>query len=137
MPIEIVHYDEWKNRMNDIYLDVFQAERPVNMERCNFAIISKKENTPVGFVTCIEMDSETIYWQFGGALKIVKRTINVMKYYKEMISWCKSRYKRITTRIENDNIQMIKLAISCGFKILGTWNFNNKIYLELCCEFGG
>lgn len=135
MQITRVSLDEWRDRFaNNSYTQSFGQNRDISLERIDFALIAVNEN-PVGFVTCIEMDAETIYWQFGGAFDEIKRSLMVLTYYVSFINYCKERYKRITTRVENTNISMIRMALACGFLIQGTWNNRNKIYLELCLEF--
>lgn len=130
---------EWKNSyMKNMYDSAFGEIRKVEIEKCDFVLIAKNsEFKPVGFVTCHEMDSETLYWQFGGASKEIKNTFHVLNHYINFIKWSISRYKRITTRIENTNTAMLKIAIKCGFIIYGIWNFKNTVYLELCYEQGG
>ncbi len=139
MIIERISLKEWKEKyMQDMYLASFSGERSKEIEVCDFVLIAKDiDQNAVGFITCHDMDSETVYWQLGGALPNVKNTVRVMSHYIHFITWCLGKYKRITTRIENTNLPMLKMALKCGFLIQGTWNFKNKIYLELCYEQGG
>ena len=138
MIVEKMSSKDWIDCMDSMYASVFDDVRPLSLERCDFVLIAKdNELDPVGFITCHEMDSETIYWQFGGALKKVKNSIHVMSHYVHFITWCTGKYKRITTRIENDNLPMLKMALKCGFLIQGVWNMKNKIYVEQCFEAGG
>lgn len=124
--------------MKPAYINVFGCHRDPEIEKIDFALICLNEKQDyLGFITCKEMDAESVYWQFGGAFEETKNTIRVLPAYRMFIEWCSGKYKRITTRIENTNLAMIKLALKCGFLINGTWNFKNKIYLELCLEFGG
>ncbi len=134
--VEMVMPLEWKDKyMDKMYLLSFNGERPKALERCDFALVYKKDDNPVGFVTCHEMDSETLYWQYGGAINEVKKTHTVIDNYISFIMWSRERYKRVATRVENTNIPMLKIALKCGFLIVGTYNFNNKIFLELTQEF--
>lgn len=139
MIIEKISSEEWKNTyMKSMYEEVFGAERPVGLEKCDYVLIAKdSELDPVGFITCHEMDSETVYWQFGGAAKKVKNTNHVLNHYIHFLAWSLAKYKRVTTRIENTNSSMLRMAIRCGFLVYGIWNFKNKIYLELCFEGRG
>lgn len=125
---------EWKDKyMKNMYLLSFYGERPKALERCDFVLLSKNPE-PVAFITCHEMDSETLYWQYGGAIDEIKKSHHVIDNYISFIQWSLERYKRINTRIENTNLAMLKIALKCGFLIVGTFNFNNKIYLELSLE---
>lgn len=130
--------DEWLNgqEMSVCYHEAFSDKRLESIERCDYALAVLRDEKLCAFVTCIEMDGETLYWQFGGAFDEIKKTISVIESYQAAID--KSRdlgFKRITTRIENTNIAMLKLAMKCGFLIVGTWNFKNTVYLELLNEF--
>lgn len=127
---------EWKDGiMKDMYENVFGEYRQENLEKCDFVLICRDDDLEaVGFITCHEMDGETLYWQHGGAAKKIKNSIHVSSHYVHFIKWSIERYKRITTRIENTNTAMLRLALKCGFLIYGIWNFKNKIYLELCYE---
>ena len=51
------------------------------------------------------------------------------------VEWCKPRYKRITTLIENKNTVMLKMAMKVGFRVIGVRNFQGSILLEHLLEF--
>ncbi len=117
-------------------LSSFGVSRSRHLDRIDFALIAMKDEKPAGYVTCLEMDADTIYWQIGGAFADAKKTGVVVPCYLAMIDWCLDRYHRITTRIENTNQAMLRLAMKVGFLIVGTWNFKGTIYLELLLEKG-
>lgn len=128
---------EWKEYLLDFAFPLaFGVRRPAEMERIDYAIIAIDHKSVFsGFITCKVMDGETLYWQFGGPSPACDTPSKIIEVYLAAISWTRSRYKRILTRIENTNIPMLKLAIRVGFIIIGTVNMNNKIYLELLNEF--
>lgn len=95
------------------------------------------DNDLGGYFTCLEMDAETLYIQYGGAMPHFMKTRHVMFGYSKMINWVVERYKYCWTRIEAENEPMLKMAYKMGFKINGNWFHNNKIYLELINNFGG
>ena len=133
MRIERVSPLDWnKYGMQKAYESSFGQSRDAGLERFAFALVAvDDDNDPVGFITCHELDSETVYWQIGGAFDKVKNTYSVITYYLGFITYCRGRFKRIRTRIENTNLRMLKLALKCGFLIVGTLTFNNTTYLEL------
>lgn len=136
--VKLFSRDEWLEKMDKCYLSSFGGLRPKYLEKCDFALVVERDAHPCGFVTCKEMDSETVYWQWGGAFEAIKKTTSVIESYLELIFRIKEMgFKRITTRIENTNIAMLKLAMRCGFLIVGTWCFRNEILLELVNELGG
>lgn len=128
--------DEWHEHLcRDAFNVSFGNVRHPNIERIDFALIATDSfNTISGFVTCKEMDAETLYWQYGGAMPNHSGTINVWNGYRCFIDWAKEKYKRVNTRIENRNYSMLRMAMKAGFCIVGTFNFNGKIYLDLAME---
>lgn len=116
----------------------FGTNRPGDIERIDFALLMVDENDSASaYITCKEMDSETLYWQYGGAMPKYKETIYAYQGYALFIGWAFDHYKRVFTRIENTNLAMLKLALKLGFVVTGTNTFKGKIYLELLNEFGG
>lgn len=137
MQLERIEPKEWKEYFVGLcYPASFGQFREPDMETISFALLVSKENRPISFCTCIEMDRETLYWQFGGAFAEIQKSHEVMQTYMMFVNYTKEHYKRATTRIENTNIPMLKMAMKCGFLIVGTWNVHGKIYLELVNEFG-
>lgn len=134
--VERIDSDKWLTDSETAHKLAFGAYRSRELDRIDFALITMKDSRPAGYVTCLEMDSETVYWQIGGAFPDAKNTGVVVPCYLAMIDWCLDRYQRITTRIENTNTAMLRLAMKVGFLIVGTWNFKGSIYLELLLEKG-
>lgn len=133
---KIPHY-EWTRYMSEnAHLIVFDEKRPKDMERIDFALLCTDESdTPLTYVTCRELDSETLYWQFGGSFPGTKGTTKSYHSYIHTTEACWDLgYKRITTLIENTNCVMIKFAMKIGYKIIGIRNFKNHIMLEHLLE---
>jgi len=122
---------EWRLVSEDAHLATFNELRPCDMNRIDFALVVWDKN-PLGYMTCREFDSETIYISYGGAFE---KSFKVLEGYKAMLNSLKETYKRATTLVENNNIPMLKMAMSQGFLITGIKNFKNQIYLELSQEF--
>lgn len=118
------------------YFLAFGEKREAALERIDFALLMTDEKDEVAaFITCKEMDSETLYWQYGGAMPQYKGTIYSVRGYELFMKWAQERYKRISTRIENWNLPMLRMALKLGFVVTGTTTFKNRIYLELFNEF--
>lgn len=133
--VEKLFPDEWKMVAENAHVSVFNEKRSADLDRITYALIGKKSTELTGYVTVRETDSETVYWQFGGAFPDTKGTIKVMQTYLAFINWTKDKYKRITTLVENVNVPYLRLAMSCGFLITGIKNFKNSIFVELTLEF--
>lgn len=121
---------------NAAHVVTFGEDRPKDLNTFHFILGSIDTNNQIaGYSTCIEMDKETLYLQHGGILPNYAKSIHVINAYGKCILWCREHYKRVTTKIENKNIRMLKLAMHMGFLVVGTSTFKNKIYLDLLLEF--
>lgn len=129
---------EWEDFSESAHKICFNEIKPKEWDRIDYAllVINEKEE-PCGYMTCKEIDSKSIFWQYGGGFKPVLETIYSMKAYQALMYWHKERYDRIGTYIENTNSKMLKMAAKIGFKITGIRNYNNQILLEHLLEFGG
>ncbi len=128
---------DWKEYSESAHMMAFKENRSSDMDRIDYAllVINSDNDTPLGYVTVRELDAESVYWQYGGATPASIRSITSYRTYEEMIKWTSTRYKRITTLIENDNIPMLKFAMSVGYRIIGCRTFKNSILLEHLIEF--
>lgn len=136
--IKLLESRDWVKLNEQAHFCAFGEKRDRDMDRIDFALLAIDPNgVASGYISCLEMDKETIYWQYGGAMPNYKGSVFSFNGYREFIKYCGKFYKRITTRIENTNLTMLKMALKMGFLIMGTYTFKNKIFVELCLEFGG
>ncbi len=139
MNVSVITKEGWLDswQMHRAYAKTFHELRPAHLERPDFVLFCEYKERPCGFVTCIEMDSETVYWQFGGLFDEVKSTIAARSAISGCIEKMREKgFKRISTRVENTNLRMLRLEMKFGFLVVGTYTFKNKIYLELVNELG-
>ena len=128
--------DEWARFAENAHLATFGEFRSKGKDRIDFALLAIDEHdTPIGYMTVKELDSETVYWQFGGALPDYKGTNTMWHAYVAASAYCKERYKRVFTYIENTNPPMLKFAMKLGFRIIGIRNFGKHILLEHLLEY--
>lgn len=118
------------------HLIAFNEKRPAEMNRIDFAllVVNAEKNQPAGFCTVRELDSESIYWQYGGAFTHTIGTCWVGPMYEALIAWCKGKYKRISTLVSNQNVAYLKLCMKFGFRIIGVRLFQNEVFVELLNE---
>lgn len=136
MRVEKIEKENWKKYSESAHLICFKENRPLGLDRIDFALLAINDlDMPCGYITCRETDSETVYWQFGGAFPSVKGTINSYRTYEDFVAWSKARYKRVYTLIKNDNKAMLRMAASVNFKIIGIKCFKNEVLLEHLIEF--
>lgn len=121
---------EWAEMAHKV---VFEKHRPGSVDRIDYAllIVNTELNKPAGFCTVRELDSESVYWQYGGTFPETIGTTWVASVYHALIEWTRDRYKRITTLVSNQNIAYLKLCMKFGFRIIGVRCFKNEIYVEL------
>lgn len=128
---------DWNDLSEDAHMLCFGEYRPCVLERYDFALGVLDENGLIsGYVTCIELDAKTIYWQYGGIFPKYKGSVYSLRGFGQIIGWCREHYNRISTKIENTNTAMLKLAIKMGFIVNGVHVFGGKVFLELTNEFG-
>ena len=138
MHVEKYSAIEWSTMGEWAHRYCFNEIRPSQMNRIDYALLAVKDGVPQAYLTARELDSESVYWQYGGALKSSEKSVNVLKAYQSFIETTKqSGMKRITTLIQNTNLPMLKMAMHCGFRIIGVRLFNNEIFCELLNEFAG
>lgn len=117
---------------------VFEEKRPAEMNRIDFALlVINAKNEPGAYCTVREFDHESIYWQYGGAFPGTIGTIYTVQMYEALIEWCRQKYKRITTLVNNENISYLKLCMKFGFRIIGVRVFKGEIFVELLNELEG
>lgn len=122
---------EWKrNWSQDAHLVGFGEIRNPENERIDFALVALNEELPMGYITCRELDEQTLYWKFGASFPETKGTIKTLQICEGAAKWSLARYNRVQVFIENENVAMLKLALRVGFRITGIRNFDSKILVE-------
>lgn len=127
--------EEWKIYSEQAHSICFGKHKPAEWDRIDFALMAIAQAHPLGYMTCREVDAETLYWQFGGAFPGTKGTASSFRAYEAFFNYCGERYKRVTTLIENDNTAMLRMAMKVGFRVIGTRTFKGQVLLEHLMEF--
>jgi len=124
--------EEWNEMSKDAHLLCFSEERNPEMNRCNFALlITDEKDVPVAYSTIVELDSLSAYMQHGGAFPEFQGTTKVARAYHLMLAYLKEHYLKITTRIKNTNIAMLKLALSADLLVSGIDYVTGDLFLNL------
>lgn len=127
--------DEWKILSENAHLIMFNEQRPKELDRIDYALISEDQDKKIcGYLTARELDAESVYWQFGGAFPGTHSSAKAVQCYQEFVAWALQRYQRITTLVENTNVRYLRLAMHFGFRIIGCRLFHGKILVELLNE---
>lgn len=138
MNVTRIEKDAWTEHFAEhAHKIAFGEKQSPQDQRIDYALFVVDEgDSPCGYITVREWDSETAYWQFGGALPKAKGNIKSWRAYEASVQWTKEKgYKRIATYIENNNRAMLRFAERAGFVITGVRNFKGSILLEHLMEF--
>lgn len=135
MNIQEYTSDQWFKIAEIMHLNVFDEHRSADMNRIDYALVVWEDDKPMGYVTCKEYDSHSVYIGYGGAMPYQRGKFNSMQGYKMILDYLKSKYSRVNTLIENTNIVMLKMAFACGFIVTGLRYFNGSVLLENSIEW--
>lgn len=137
MRIVALTKEQWALLSEKAHLVVFNENKPVAMERIDYALLAEGEDgLPESYATCREIDAETVYWQYGGSFPGTRGTINSLRNFNGFIRYAKEfGYKRICYYVENTNAPMLKLAAKTGFLITGVRNYKGHVLVEHLLEF--
>lgn len=127
----------WALYSEKAHLACFSERRPPEMERISYALVAEVDGIPAAYVTVKELDSETAYFQHGGAFPNIRGTTRSLKAYRAIMDSIASRYMRAGTLIENTNKAMLKFAMNEGWTIMGLRVFEGSILLEHKIDFSG
>ena len=126
----------WKQRFSDEAHRISFSEARNYDERIDYALLGINEkDEPCGYMTCRELDSRSVYWQFGGMFPPVLDTIYSFRLLQNFLRWHRENYDRVSFLVENTNSVFLKMAMKLGFKITGVRNFKGSILLEHSMEF--
>ena len=125
--------EDWVKYAEDSHAAVFKEFRPSSMDRISYALAATDESGVIGYVTCRETDSDSLYWQHGGAVD-TRYGVAAYRGFEAFLDNAKP-YKRVTTLVRNDNIRYLHLLMKFGFRVIGLRCVKNEIFLELTIEF--
>lgn len=128
---------DWKELGPNAHMAVFSEKAPASQDRMDFALlaIEEKTNDVLTYVTCRELDRETLYWGYGGSFPPARDSIRTWSAYRAMTEKTFSLgYKHIFTLIENKNKTMLKFASKIGYTIVGMRHVNGCTMLEHVLE---
>ena len=115
MRIEKLKPEDWRYLAEDVHKVVFEERKPMSLDRIDYALLVVDEK-PQAYVTVREIDSESAYFQYGGAFPETKGTAASYECWKTVLGWAQEHYKRINFLVENDNKPMLRMAMSADFK---------------------
>lgn len=136
MKLRLLTQEEWLPLSEMAHMALFGAHKPAQHERIDFVLLMvSDEGQPLAYGTFREQSGETVHWQYGGVFPEFAGTVRTLPGYLQMFELLKTRYKRVTTYIENKNTKMLKLAMKVGYRIIGVRHIHDKLLLEHLMEF--
>lgn len=134
--VEYFTKDDWSQYSENAHKIAFKEKKDPSLDRIDYALMAVEGTNPMGYITCRELDGDTVYWQFGGTFPGTRGTLGSWQVVEAFISFCKQRYKRITVAIENTNFVMLRMAMKAGFMINGIRYYAGTLLVEHVLEFG-
>jgi RimJ/RimL family protein N-acetyltransferase len=136
MKVEIREFNanEWYRYAEEAHKLVFKKQRDPWIDRITFAWLAYTDSGAIGYVTCRELDCHSLYWQFGGSFD-ERRGIPAVRAFEAILEKAKDKYRRVTTLVENDNVNYLHLLMRKGFRVIGLRVFEGNILLELLINF--
>ena len=138
MKYELERYtpEEWRDISVEVHRLIFSENRNPDLDRIDYAVIVGCDNEALGYVTCREFDSKTVYWQYGGVVPNFRGMPRAVGGFDELVRYARGQnYERIMTYVENVNVGYMKLLLSRGFLIIGTRLFKGGVFVEFVKEF--
>lgn len=129
--VERVEKSEWSSVSESAHSAVFQEIRPKEWDRIDYALLTVEDGRLYGYCTVRELDSKSIYLQYGGAFPPASKSVKAYRCYGALINYFVGKYEHVTTLVENTNVAYLKLAMAFGFRIIGVRFFSGEIFVEL------
>jgi RimJ/RimL family protein N-acetyltransferase len=130
--------EEWaKGFSENIHKVVFKEIRSASEDRISYAILVVKNEDVVGYVTVRELDNDSVYWHFGGAVPKFRKSIIAARGILTLLDFQKGLTKRIVTYVQNTNLPMLRFYLTYGFIIIGIRAYGNKVFVDLVKELHG
>lgn len=136
--MNVVQYDklQWELVAEGIHEIVFGEYRPNSLNRYDYVLCVWNGSNPVGYITCRETDSESVYIGYGGVVPESRQTEESKEGMTMLLDFLKKKYMRANMMVENTNVKMLKKAMNHGFVAVGIFNYRGSIYLDLRNEWG-
>ena len=135
--MEVIHYPKakWDLLAEDIHALIFEEHREGSLNRIDFALVAWNDETPVGYITCRETDSESVYIGYGGVFPESRNSQDSKIAMDAIIDELSKSYKRANMLVENTNVFMLKKSLNTGFIPVGITNYCGSVYVDLRREF--
>lgn len=135
--MDVVKYDksQWDLVAEGIHQTIFKEVRPASLNRFDYALVVWDESRPIGYITCRETDSESIYISYGGVWPESRNSLDSADGMRALLEYLKQHYKRANMLVENNNVLMLKKSLNSGFLPVGVTNYCNSIFVDLRLEW--
>lgn len=129
--------DEWKLMSKKAHQICFGEDQDPEILTCDYALIAVNDNDELlGYATIVEINKISAYMQHGGIMPNSQGSTIPLMVYRAVTGYLKEHYHRISTRILNTNIAMIKISMAQGLIINGTDFIEGELFLNLLWSGG-
>jgi len=123
--------EEWKVMSKSAHALCFTDHQDPESLTCSYVLLVVDDTgIPLSYTSIIEHSKTSAYMQHGGAFPHIRSTVTVLKTYQMVLDFLKKNYNRITTRIQNINTRMLKLALSQGLLICGADSTDGETFVS-------
>ena len=126
LSIQKLSYEQAEGLYPLLYRQVSQGGDPTHQPA--FVYIGQKEGNYVGFMACYRHNIETAYIQYAGFLPEYQG-YPVVPFLKQALAYVHEEFRYILALIQNDNVRALRVAMACGFKIIGIRQATDKTLL--------
>ncbi len=87
--------EKWSIFSEDAHRACFSELRPAYTDRIDYALLAHDphDRGVLGYVTVRELDSESVYWQYGGAFQTIEKRSYVFTVYLKFVETMRGKYK--------------------------------------------
>lgn len=108
---------DWIDKFSKIAHESVFGSKNEDFYRIDFAILVTTETDVVTYVTCREVNKETVLMSYGGSFR--KNNHMTLFAVKRILDICTQEYKTIVAFVENTNFAMLRIFLKIGLKITG------------------
>jgi hypothetical protein len=110
---------QFDEMLADTHTCVFGGELPLDFFRYDCAYVLSEQKDFIGYALVREMSGEDVELSYGGLVE-EHRSKDTKNYFYGVLGRAKEDgYKFAHIQVKNDNLKMLRLALSVGFLVTG------------------
>lgn len=130
--------ESWREHLaKEAHRCAFGVETDPSADRFDYALLAVwwEKDRPIGYATVRELSHENAYWQCVGVFEPFYKSVHAQKIAKAGLKVMREAgYKLLFSLVTNENLPALKMAMSLGFRIIGTKTVNGEVLVDLCLD---